>query len=132
VYVANGSHALYPRAGGADRPFPDPNDEADGRGRSVRPPVTAVDESSPRWLGWPGRWGEDEGGWVPGEQASPRGPAFQTERWDDPGGFHAAKARACGSGSPGRAWQTALAVILVAAVAAAGLRAARRSYNREP
>jgi hypothetical protein len=132
VYVANGSHALYPRAGSADRPFPDPNDEADGNGRRVRPPVELVDARSPRWMAWPGRWGEDVGGWVPGEEASPRGPAFQAERWDDPGEFRAATARACGSGPPGRTWQTALTIIVAALVAAAGLRAVRRSYNRRP
>jgi hypothetical protein len=130
VYVANGSHALYPRAGRADRPFPDPNDEADGRGRRVRPPLDTVGAGSPRWMAWPGRWGEQEGGRVPGEEPSPRGPAFQPERWDDPGRFHAAEARACGSGPPGRPWQTVLTVALVAAVGLAGLRAVRRSYNR--
>jgi aspartyl-tRNA(Asn)/glutamyl-tRNA(Gln) amidotransferase subunit C len=123
VYVANGSHALYPRAGGADRPWPDPNDEADGRGRRVRPPVERVSETEPRWMAWPGHWGEDEAGWVPGEQSSPRGPAFQPDRWDDPGRFHAAEARACGAGPPGRPWQTVLTIVLVLVVATAGLRA---------
>jgi hypothetical protein len=132
VYVANGSHALYPRAGGADRPWPDPNDEADGRGPRVRPPVERVGEDTPRWMTWPGRWGEDDAGWVPGEQSSPRGPAFQEDRWDDPGRFHATEARACGAGPPGRPWQTALTIVLVLALAAVGLRAARRSYNRRP
>ena len=132
VYVANGSHALYPRPGGADRPWPDPNDEADGRGRRARPPVERVSETEPRWMVWPGRWGEDEAGWVPGEQSSPRGAAFQPDRWDDPGRFHAAQARACGAGPPGRPWQTVLTIALVLAVAAAALRAARRSYNRRP
>jgi hypothetical protein len=132
VYVANGSHALYPRAGGADRPWPDPNDEADGRGRRVRPPVERVSETEPRWMAWPGHWGEDEAGWVPGEQSSPRGPAFQPDRWDDPGRFHAAEARACGAGPPGRPWQTVLTIVLVLVVATAALRAARRSYNRRP
>jgi hypothetical protein len=132
VYVANGSHALYPRAGTADRPWPDPNDEADGGGRRVRPPVERVSAGAPRWMAWPGRWGADDGGWVPGEQASPRGPAFQADRWDDPGRFHAAEARPCGAGPPGRRWQTVLTVALVLALAAAALRAARRSYNRRP
>jgi hypothetical protein len=132
VYVANGSHALYPRAGRADRPWPDPNDEADGRGRRVRPPLQVVDARSPRWMAWPGRWGEDGGGWVPGEQPSPRGPAFQPERWDDPGAFHADEARGCGEGPPGRTWQTALTIVLALALAAVALRAARRSYNRRP
>jgi hypothetical protein len=132
VYIANGSHALYPRAGRADRPFPDPNDEADGRGRRMRPPLQVVGAGAPRWMGWPGRWGEDDGGWVPGAEPSPRGPAFQPERWDDPGAFHAAEARPCGSGPPGRPWQTALMVALGAAAALAGLLALRRSYNRGP
>jgi hypothetical protein len=132
VYVAHGSHALYPRAGRADRPWPDPNDEADGRGRRVRPPIERVGADTPRWMSWPGRWGEDGGGWVPGEQSSPRGPAFQRDRWDDPGHFHATEARACGAGPPGRPWQTALTIVLVLGLAAVGLRAARRSYNRRP
>jgi Vacuolar protein sorting-associated protein 62 len=132
VYVANGSHAVYPRAGEADRPWPDPNDEADGRGRRVRPPVEPVDARMPRWMAWPGRGGEDDAGWLPGEQSSPRGPAFQTDRWDDPGRFHAAEARACGEGPPGRPWQTAVTIVLALALAAGGLRTARRSYNRRP
>lgn len=132
VFVANGSHALYPRAGRADRPWPDPNDEADGRGRRVRPPVQSVRADTPRWMAWPGHWGEDDAGWVPGEQSSPRGPAFQPDRWDDPGRFHAAEARACGTGPPGRPWQTVLTIVLVLALAAVALRAARRSYNRRP
>jgi hypothetical protein len=132
VYVANGSHALYPRAGRADRPWPDPNDEADGRGRRVRLPVERITADSPRWMTWPGRWGESEAGWVPGEQSSPRGPAFQPARWDDPWRFHAAEARACRAGPPGRPWQTVLTISLVVALAALALRAARRSYNRRP
>jgi VPS62-like protein len=132
VYVAEGSHALYPRAGRADRPWPDPNDEADGAGRRVRPPVERVGAGAPRWMAWPGRWGDDDAGWVPGEQSSPRGPAFQPDRWDDPGRFHATEARACGAGPPGRPWQTVLTIALLLALAAAALRAARRSYNRRP
>jgi hypothetical protein len=91
-----------------------------------------VTATEPRWMAWPGRWGESEAGWVPGEQSSPRGPAFQAARWDDPGRFHATEARACGEGPPGRPWQTALTIALVLALAAVGLRAARRSYNRRP
>jgi hypothetical protein len=132
VYVANGSHALYPRAGRADRPWPDPNDEADGRGRRVRPPVERITADSPRWMTWPGRWGESDAGWIPGEQSSPRGPAFQPARWDDPGRFHDAEARACRAGPPSRPWQTVLTIALVLALAALALRAARRSYNRRP
>jgi hypothetical protein len=119
VYVANGSHALYPRPGTADRPFPDPNDEADGHGRVSRPPVRRIDADSPSWMTWPGRWGASEAGPVPGEQSSPRGPAFQGERWDDPAAFQR-DARPCGAGPPGRPWQTILTAVLAAGVLAAG------------
>jgi hypothetical protein len=37
VYVANGSHAAYFHGGVRDRMWPDPNDEADGRGAIQRP-----------------------------------------------------------------------------------------------
>ena len=36
VFAAHGSHASYLRAGTRDRMWPDPNDEADGRGRGRR------------------------------------------------------------------------------------------------
>jgi hypothetical protein len=120
AYVANGSHALYPRAGTADRPFPDPDDEADGRGRAARPPVQHIDERSPSWIGYSGRWGGSEAGPIPGEQSSPRGPAFQPERWDDPARFHMS-ARPCGAGPPGRPWQTVLTLAVVVAAVAAGV-----------
>jgi hypothetical protein len=120
VYVANGSHALYPRPGIADRPFPDPNDEANGRGRTGRPPVRRIDDQDPSWVAWPGRWGGSGAGPIPGEQSSPRGPAFQSERWDDPARFHRT-ARPCGAGPPGRPWQTILTVALVAVAAVAGV-----------
>lgn len=129
VYVANGSHALHSRSGTSDRPFPDPNDEADGGGRRVRPALEHISAATPRWMGWPGRWGASEAGLAPGEQPSPRGPAFQPERWLDPSAFHAAEALACGSGPPARHWQTAL-MVSVALLLAGGLLVAVRSYNR--
>ena len=98
VFVANGSHASYPRRGTHDRPWPDPNDEAPGDGRVVTPRV----EPLGRWAAWPGRWGRTEDSWIPAESPSPRGPAFQPA-WDDPSGFHA-RARACGSGAPPHPW----------------------------
>lgn len=134
AYVANGSHALYPRPGRHDRPFPDPNDEADGRGPDSRPPLERVTERTPRWVAWPGRWGESEASVVPGEQSSPRGPAFQPERWSDPGRFADEQARPCGAGPPGRAWQMALAVAIGTVLLAAALLALRltQSTKRAP
>lgn len=91
VYVANGSHALYPRPGTHPRAFPDPSDEADGRGRTARPTARRFG----RWIHWAGHWGaSDARALVPGEMDSPRGPAFQPGRWKDPLAFHEA-ARPC-------------------------------------
>ncbi|HET9315167.1 MAG TPA: Vps62-related protein [Vicinamibacteria bacterium] len=94
VYVANGSHAAYFRAGTRDRMWPDPNDEADGRGSVQRPIAVPVTEGAPPWMRFRGRWGPARAGWFPPEQSSPRGPAFQGVRWDDPGAF-ARSARPC-------------------------------------
>lgn len=96
VYPAHGSHASYLRAGIRDRTFPDPNDEADGRGRVVTPRLVRISASSPRWMRWPGPWGGARARWwVPGEQDSPVGPAFQLQgRWEDPDGW-AGAARSC-------------------------------------
>lgn len=87
VYVANGSHAAYFHAGTRDRMWPDPNDVADGRGAVVRPRAVRVTEGSPPWMRHRGRWGGARAGWFPPEQPSPRGPAFQGARWDDPSAF---------------------------------------------
>lgn len=89
VYAANGSHASYLRAGVRDRTWPDPNDEADGRGVVVRPRVVEVTATAPAWMRWDGRWGGARARWfVPPEQDSPRGPAFQEQgRWSDPDGW---------------------------------------------
>ena len=94
VYLANGSHAAYFHAGTRDRMWPDPNDEADGRGPVQRPRAEAVSASSPGWMRYSGRWGGARAGWFPPEQSSPRGPAFQGVRWDDPEAF-ARSARPC-------------------------------------
>ncbi len=94
VYVANGSHASYFHAGTRDRMWPDPNDEADGRGTVLRPRAVRVSERSPAWMRFRGRWGGARAGWFPAESSSPRGPAFQGVRWDDPSAF-ARSARPC-------------------------------------
>ena len=95
VFLARGSHAAYFVPGLRDRTFPDPNDEADGRGRRVRPRLVRVSAESPAWMRYDGRWGATRAGWFPGGMSSPRGPAFQPQgRWSDPDGW-AAAARPC-------------------------------------
>lgn len=96
VYPAHGSHASYLRPGTRDRTFPDPNDEADGRGPVVTPRLVRITATSPRWMRWPGHWGGARARWwVPGEQDSPFGPAFALQgRWQDPDGW-ADAARSC-------------------------------------
>ena len=96
AYLANGSHAAYFRRGVRDRMFPDPNDEAEGRGSVSRPPLEVISIDDPGWMRFTGRWGTSRARW-PAEQSSPRGPAFQGESWDDPGAF-AAQARPCTGG----------------------------------
>jgi hypothetical protein len=77
VQLAHGSHAAYFVAGLRDRTWPDPNDEADGRGERVRPRLVRITERSPEWMRYDGRWGGSRAGWVPGEMDSPRGPRHQ-------------------------------------------------------
>jgi hypothetical protein len=123
VYVANGSHALYSRPGTGDRPFPDPDDDADGGGRAVRPDVVRVRNSRPAWVSFEGRWGGSRAGIVPGEQSSPLGPRYQPSgAWGAPATFHDDHARPCGSGPPGRWWGLpALALGLIGVAAALAL-----------
>jgi hypothetical protein len=94
VYAAHGSHASYFKAGTRDRLWPDPNDEADGRGRAVSAPVVEITRSEPSWMRDPEPWGNSRASrLVPPEQDSPPGPAFQPARWD--ADAFAAGARAC-------------------------------------
>jgi len=126
MFVANASHALYAAPGVHDRPWPDPNDEADGRGRAVRPGLIEIGPRRTPWIGWPGRFGGTEDSLVPGEEPSPRGPAFQPDRWDDPGAFHAAEARPCTAGPPTRPWQSAVLAGIALALAGVALLLRRR------
>ena len=57
VYAAHGSHASYLHAGTRDRTWPDPNDEADGRGRVIRPPARRDHARLPRWMRYAEPWG---------------------------------------------------------------------------
>jgi hypothetical protein len=94
VYAAHGSHASYLRAGTRDRLWPDPNDEADGRGRVTTPRVVEITRTSPAWMRRSTPWGDSRGSrFVPPEQDSPLGPAFQPARWD--ADAFAASARPC-------------------------------------
>ena len=110
VYVANGSHALYPHAGVSDRPFPDPNDEHDGAGRFTRPDLWLGLHPDADWIAYEGRWGGSRASFIPGEQSSPLGPPFQESgAWGRPGDY-AADARPCGAAPPGPRWALPVAV----------------------
>jgi hypothetical protein len=130
LWIANGSHAVYPRAGVADRPWPDPNDEADGKGRVVRPRLIVMNEWSPSWVLRKQPWGASRAGFIPGENSSPRGPMFQpSDPWGRPAALDG-RARACGSGPPGRLWQDVLTVLGALALAGAALLFTYRRVRR--
>jgi hypothetical protein len=136
VFAAHGSHASYLQPGTRDRMWPDPNDEADGRGLAVRPRLVSITADSPAWMRYASPWGPSRGSrLIPPEQDSPLGPAFQRARWDAPA--FAASARSCQASCntvgecDGR--ETALSFIAVFAVLLAGLwRYRRRGGGVEP
>lgn len=83
VYAAHGAHASYFHAGTRDRFWPDPNDEADGRGRVTIAPLVEITRDSPPWMRDPAPWGNSRASrLIPPEQDSPPGPVFQPTRWD--------------------------------------------------
>jgi len=127
VFIANGSHATYSQPGTHDRPFPDPNDEADGHGGRTRPPLEVIDDDRPAWVADRGRWGNSRAAVIPGEQSSPHGPRFQEDgRWQQPASYHHEQTIPCGAAPPRRTWQTvltlALALLMVGGVGAVGVR----------
>jgi hypothetical protein len=103
----------------------------------AEPRVVEVTERAPAWMRWPGRWGGARAAaWMPFEEDSPRGPAFQPQgRWSEPAGW-ARAARACtGRRCTARGeWdgrETALAAAGAIPLAALLLvAAARRSVRR--
>jgi len=83
VYAAHGSHASYLHAGTRDRLWPDPNDEADGRGTAVSAPLVEITATDPRWMTYADPWGTSRASrFNPAEQDSPHGPVFQPTRWN--------------------------------------------------
>ncbi len=134
VYVANGSHAAYFHAGTRDRMWPDPNDEADGRGDVQRPRVVRISADSPAWMRDRAPWGGARASWIPFEQSSPRGPAFQPARWDDPDAWasaaHPCTGRRCTTVGACDGDEKALTAGLVAAPLVAGALWWRRRRRR--
>ena len=112
--------------------WPDPDDEADGRGAVMRPRVVKVTESSPSWMRSRGRWGGARAGWFPAENSSPRAPAFPGVRWDDPSAFarsaRACTARRCVSVGACDGRETALGGVALAVLAGLGVVWWRRRY----
>ena len=80
VYLANGSHAAYFHAGTRDRMWPDPNDEADGRGAVQRPRAVPITAASPAWMRYRGRLGRRAGGLVPARAVLPARPGLPGPR----------------------------------------------------
>ena len=139
VFASHGSHASYLRAGTRDRLWPDPNDEADGRGLVVRPQLVEITATSPPFMRRSSPWGSSRASrFVPFEQSSPPGPAFQPARWDDPAAF-AASARSCQADcdtvgecdGPEKAL-TAAAILAPLALVAAWWRRRRRGAMNQP
>jgi hypothetical protein len=132
VFAARGSHASYFVPGLRDRTWPDPNDEADGRGRRVRPRLVRIGPDAPPWMRYSGRWGASRAGWVPGEMDSPRGPAFQPQgRWSNPTGWaliaRPCTRRKCDERGECDGTETAFAAVLAGlGVLGAGLTGRRR------
>lgn len=81
VYVGRGSHASFARAGEywPMLPLPVPPDYSDGKGPLVRPALEILDDDSPAWAFWPGKWGSSD--------SSPTGPGLKGQ-WKDPSAFH--------------------------------------------
>ena len=123
IYAANGSHAGYFAPGTRDRTWPDPNDEARGDGLRTAARVEIVNASEPAWMRWPGRWGSSRAGIVPGESDSPRGPAFQGERWTDPAAFAASAGDCAAASAPSNRLETAITLVVLALVVIAAASA---------
>jgi len=85
VYVGGGSHASYFTAGSHNVPDVPGGDRADGDGRLLSSErLRVITANSPRWVTWLGFWGGTKRtvDFIPTD--SPRGPAFQGDKWSNP------------------------------------------------
>jgi hypothetical protein len=81
VYVARGSHASYFRAGYHETEAW--YDMADGLRPAPKLTLELIDDGSPGWVDWPGRWGDTPARVGGVDQPSPTGPCTK-KQWDDP------------------------------------------------
>src|SRR5215208_2942170 len=82
VYVARGSHASYFTVGYHETEAW--YDIADGRRPGPPLRLELIDDASPPWAAWPGRWGDTPVRFSGIDQPSPPGPCAHAQ-WSDPG-----------------------------------------------
>jgi hypothetical protein len=81
AYVARGSHASYFDAGYHETEAW--YDMADGRRPAPRLELELINDDSPSWVAWPGRWGDTRARIGGVDQPSPEGPCAH-KQWDNP------------------------------------------------
>jgi hypothetical protein len=81
IYIARGSHANYFTAGShfTGTWF----DQADGKGPKIDPTLEVVLDNDPKWMHWPGHWGDTQPGFLPLDSRSPDSPGRRAH-WLDP------------------------------------------------